>query len=241
MNYVDRTESLFQHFPVSQRLPLRTYRPDDRLFDQFDDARSLFLVREGMVRHSVESPEGKRFNLGFVTAARPVLLGIDALFTLYNSQMSQYQSIAQAMSPVKAQRIDLEYIAEKSNKSNTDQASNFSLELMLHMTSLIKSRHKRLLEISYLNVFDRVMTGLPEIANMISPHLNGEHPSVITGLTQTDIAEYIGVSRSCLNTVLQDLNNRGFITLTKGGMTLTDPELMYLYPAAVRKVCSGKA
>jgi CRP-like cAMP-binding protein len=238
MKYADRNEALFQHFPVSQRLPLKSYRPNDRLFDQFDDAKSLFLVREGMVRHSVESPDGKRFNLGFVTSAKPVLLGTDAFITLYESRMSQYQSFAQAMSPVKAQKIDLEYIKEKLD---TDPTNNFSIELMLYMTLIIKSRHKRLLDLSYSTVFDRVMTGLPEIAHMISPQVNGEHPAVITGLTQSDISEYIGIHRPVLNKILHDLSDRGFITLSKGEITLTDPEIMYLYPSARRQICNGKA
>jgi CRP/FNR family cyclic AMP-dependent transcriptional regulator len=91
--------------------------------------------------------------------------------------------------------------------------------LVMLVSRRLAATSQRLVDALYLPAEDRIVRSLHRLATVFAA--DGEH---VIPLTQGDIAEMAGVTRSTANRVLRELQAGGLIQITRGRIDITDPE-----------------
>jgi CRP-like cAMP-binding protein len=91
--------------------------------------------------------------------------------------------------------------------------------LLMLVSRRLAATSQRLIDALYLPAEERIRRSLRRLAMVFA---TGDDQ--VIPLTQNDIAEMAGVTRSTANRVLRELQGCGLITITRGRIEVADPE-----------------
>jgi CRP/FNR family cyclic AMP-dependent transcriptional regulator len=189
---------------VSRR---RRFSRNEVVFHRDDPADSLHLIEKGRVVIRIISPLGDTVTIAVrgpgESFGEMALLGA-ARRTATVAALEQTETLA-------VYKDDLEQL--RREHPSVDQL------LFAFLVGEVRNLEERLLEALYLPVERRVLRRLRELTE----HGEDGQP-VEVPLTQEELAELAGTTRSTINRILRDEEKRGTVKLERGRTTVLDRE-----------------
>lgn len=172
------------------------------LFEQGDEGDALFVITEGAVEFSILSATGRKLSLDIM---RPgAIFGEIALF-----DPGPRTATAMACEPTRVRRV--------RNPDVLKQLSQHP-ELAADMIRLAGQRMRwmntQLNEQVFLPISSRLARKLL--------HLTAENTCGTLGLSQSELAEFVGATREAVSKTLASWKRSGVIDATRGGLQILD-------------------
>lgn len=178
---------------------------DDVLFEQGDDARSIFALTEGALEVSVLSLDGRRLALNVMQ--RGALFGEIALF---DPGMRTATVTAQQPSTVLSVRYD-DVMAQV--RRNPDLAID-----LIHLAGQrMRWMDRQLNEQVFLPMPSRLARKILYLTEAQSQ----KGPAKLA-LSQAELAEFVGATREAVSKTLSHWKKLGVISSTRGGLSVLD-------------------
>jgi CRP/FNR family transcriptional regulator, cyclic AMP receptor protein len=199
--------ALLEYFETGARL-IRI-RKKQLMFSQGDPADSIFYIKEGSVKLSVISENGREAVISLCRSGS--FLGEDCILSGSPTRLCSAVALTNA-SFLKMEGNSI----SRMLRSDARVANAFILYLLNHMfaiqrdltSSLVDSKEQRLA---------RVLLSLAHSRE-------GEKPELIRGITQQTLAQMVGTSRQRVNILLKRFRRLGFIQDSDAPRTYPMPE-----------------
>ncbi|MGH3641114.1 MAG: Crp/Fnr family transcriptional regulator [Mycobacterium sp.] len=193
---------------LMDRLTLRVLLAGSLLFTAGDDGDRLYIVLEGRLQ-VFRSDDHER-------ARMLEILGPGAVV----GELSMFGATARTATSAAlshAKVAELEYPAVKRVLRDHPEAN---LRILGHMAERLRKANEIIADHALLNVRSRVLKAVVELAprfgRVVDEGIIVEH-----GLSQEDLARYVGSSREMVNRALSDLQNRGIVVVRPRSLILT--------------------
>jgi len=207
---------------------LKTFDKGSVIFIEGDRPRGVYNVRQGRVKLTTSTPEGRVLILG--VAGPGDTLGLSAVVS-----RSDYEATAEAIEPVVAQFIPGEVYLSRLRRS-----ADFALEAAAELSRRYRDAHAAMRVLAsadpvlirlarlFLNWASDVASG----NNNGNGHKNGHSPLQIhNNFTHQQIAEMIGSSRETVTRVLREMRERDLVTLKGADLCIHSPAKLTLVAA----------
>ena len=193
---------------VEINVPKKTF-----LYRQGDHCSNLFWIKNGIVKLSHLTEQGSEITIDLLRRG-------DVIGCFQNNSANQeIDETAQALDEVNYYRIA--YSDFKAMMSHQAELAWYVIEDMYSR----KQRVERKLRIILTQPVEiRVITTLLELAEMFGIRCTHGYTLEIH-LTQQEVADLVGASRSVVSTILNDFRNRGMLDYTRDQICINDAAL----------------
>jgi CRP/FNR family cyclic AMP-dependent transcriptional regulator len=184
-----------------RRGTVRSFKKNTVVVQEGEPAESLYVVIEGELLVYVDDEEGHVMELS--------RLGPGQYFGELMLASSVRTASVRTLSPAKlcvVRRHDFEQIIAERPAA--------AFQLIQNLIERVKTLTSNVRDLALMDVYGRVARVLLEGSKKVADDL------VVEGLTQQTIADKVGASRSMVNRILKDLVAGGYISLTRGAITL---------------------
>lgn len=191
---------------LSEDRPLRSFKKRDIVYMEGQTPADLYFIVYGMVKSYKINADGKELVTGIHKAG--MFLGYTALLEerAYSEHAEALEETRLALIP-KADFLTLLY-------SSKDVARKF-IQLI---SRDLDEAEKRLLDVAYQSVRQRVAGALLQIRGKSSP----SGPEKLISLARKDISGLIGTATESLNRTLADFKEEGIIEIGEDGVRIID-------------------
>ena len=188
----------------------RTFARREVVVHEGDPADSLHLVRAGRLAVQVSMPSGQAAMLRLITPG-----DYFGEISLLERTESRRSATIIALEPSETWSIS-------SSTFHTLRAQHPDIQqvVMTALAARVEDLSQRLLEAMYEGLDRRVFRQLVYLSEVYAEG-TGDGP-VTVPLTQETLAEFVGGTRPSVNAVLQRLQERGLIELTRGRIVVRD-------------------
>jgi CRP-like cAMP-binding protein len=196
-----------QRTAVLQLTRPRRYKAKDILFHAGDDGESLHFVVSGRVAIRALTPAGDVATFAILGPGQA--LGEMALLR----RSSQRSASATALEPVETrslQRADFFRLC--------DERPAIERVMVYVLAARVDRLSNHLMDALYRSVDERIARRLLETVG----HYRDNGDRIVLPLTQQDIASLAGTTRPTANIVLNELQAKGIVTLTRGKIVVDD-------------------
>ena len=194
---------------VEINVPKKTF-----LYRQGDRCSNLFWIKSGIVKLSHLTEQGSEITIDLLKRG-------DVTGCFQNNSASQeIDETAQALDNVNFYRIA--YSDFKAMMSHQSELAWYVIEDMYARKQRVERKLRTILT---QPVEIRVITTLLELAEMFGIRCTHGYTLEIH-LTQQEVADLVGASRSVVSTVLNDFRNRGMLDYTRDQICINDAALV---------------
>lgn len=198
--FADLTES--EILELSKRAPVRAFDAAQILYTPDQNSEILFMLSEGRVKLYHIAPEGNQLMTGYLETG--AIFG--EMSALGQSMYNNYAETMSACAICIMRRSDVEDIL-LSNLKITNR-------LLKTLGQRLLDAEMQLYMLSLKNVAQRVALILAFVANRTnSPRVNYTHEQ---------LAQVVNSTRATVTKVLNDFQDRGFVTLERGTVVVND-------------------
>lgn len=183
---------------------------------QGDPGLHLLALTQGLVKVIRREEDGETTLLAFRGVGD--LLGEGSAFDLRQLRIADVV----ALRPCKA------VVLERKKFRDFVESENLVLEVMQQTLARLRESDLRRAELMTLPLPARLARALVRLVRLNSAAADTE-PLVLTGLTQEELAQYIGVSRSAVVTGLQQLRDVGAIETARRAVTIRDLTVLHTW------------
>lgn len=191
----------------------RRFRAGSRMLQQGDSGTHLLALTEGLVKVIRREESGETTLLAFRGAGD--LLGEVAVF----DNQARIADVV-ALRPCKA------VILEARRFRAFVERRGLVMELMQQTLARLRESDLRHAELMTLPLCARLARSLVRLADLTAPSPLGLEPLQLTGLTQEELAQAIGVSRNAVVGGLQQLREARAIETARRTITIRDMEAL---------------
>lgn len=193
---------------LEMNVPKKTF-----LYRQGDRCSDLFWIKNGIVKLSHLTEQGNEITIDLLKRG-------DVIGCFQNNSLSQeMEETAQALGEVNYYRIA--YSDFKAMMSHQAELAWYVIEDMYARKQRVERKLRTILT---QPVEMRVITTLLELAGMFGIRCTHGYTLEIH-LTQQEVADLVGASRSVVSTVLNDFRNRGMLDYTRDQICINDAAL----------------
>ena len=193
---------------LEMNVPKKTF-----LYRQGDRCSDLFWIKNGIVKLSHLTEQGNEITIDLLKRG-------DVIGCFQNNSLSQeMEETAQALGEVNYYRIT--YSDFKAMMSHQAELAWYVIEDMYARKQRVERKLRTILT---QPVEMRVITTLLELAGMFGIRCTHGYTLEIH-LTQQEVADLVGASRSVVSTVLNDFRNRGMLDYTRDQICINDAAL----------------
>ena len=197
---------------IAGRAEIQHVHKKQVLYSQTAPSNSVYILKEGKVRISMFTPDGKEMILSFVGPGE--LFGELAL-----TGQQQREEMAQALKDA------VVYVIQPEDMWGLMQTNrNLNFCIFRQLGERVKKLQSRLEAMTFKNTEQRIVALIKEIALEHGHIIAGDphHREVRLALTHEDIAKLTGTSRQSVSTLLKHLENQGFIKYDRRRIYITD-------------------
>ena len=183
---------------------LQQYHRGSIIFQEGTPIGLIYLLRDGLVKLSVEGPEGKNKTISIVSAAESACEILDkrSLGHLVHSCTCEALSPCQLYCLPKATFIWL-----------MKQEFGLTKEVILTLSEEVGLLLNKVKNETYFSGRQRLAQLLLRL-NKIQAEQKGKHNSIFVDLSRQELASMIGMARETLTRLLSDLSKQGIIKIT---------------------------
>jgi CRP/FNR family transcriptional regulator len=197
--------------------PARRFDADDSIYRLGDDARSIFFLRDGLVKITALSEDGKEIILNVHKPGE-----IFGEFCLCDGARSE---AAVAMEPSEAVEITLVDLVAHLQR-NQDVMYNF----LVTVCQRLSKAYDTIQDLSFSTLNDRLAKALLRLADELG-HDTPSGVELTHYITQEELAQMLSARREVVSTALARLRARGLIDYTRKGKLTIDREALAEYVA----------
>lgn len=183
------------------------------LFSQDQDAHSLFVIDDGLVKLTRTNDDGNRIVLAMCGSGD--IVGEEAL----GSPSSKYLADAEVISPSSLYRIPRETVIALAH-----QDREFAQQLMQFLLLRGQIYAKKIELLCFNDVKYRILFYLAELTTLVRPEPGSTRCHV--PITQAELANLVGATRETTSTTLNQLERRGLVKLSRRLLTIPSPSLI---------------
>ena len=196
------------HSILEMNVPKKTF-----LYRQGDRCSDLFWIKSGIVKLSHLTEQGNEITIDLLKRG-------DVIGCFQNNSSGQeMEETAQALGEVNYYRIA--YSDFRAMMSHQAELAWYVIEDMYARKQRVERKLRTILT---QPVEMRVITTLLELAGMFGIRCTHGYTLEIH-LTQQEVADLVGASRSVVSTVLNDFRNRGMLDYTRDQICINDAAL----------------
>jgi CRP/FNR family cyclic AMP-dependent transcriptional regulator len=185
----------------------RRYKPKDVLFHEGDEGESLHFVVSGRIAIRALTPAGDMATFAILGPGQA--LGEMALLR----RSSQRSASATALEAVETRSLHRKDFFRLCDERPVVE------RVMVHVLAARVDRlSQHLMDALYRSVDERIVRRLLETVRLYPDAGDG----IVLPLTQQDIASLAGTTRPTANIVLNELQDEGILTLTRGKVVVDD-------------------
>lgn len=193
---------------LEMNVPKKTF-----LYRQGDRCSDLFWIKSGIVKLSHLTEQGSEITIDLLKRG-------DVIGCFQNNSLSQeMEETAQALGEVNYYRI-----AYSDFRAMMSHQAGLAWYVIEDMYARKQRVERKLRTILTQPVEMRVITTLLELAGMFGIRCTHGYTLEIH-LTQQEVADLVGASRSVVSTVLNDFRNRGMLDYTRDQICINDAAL----------------
>jgi CRP-like cAMP-binding protein len=187
----------------------RRFARNEVVFHEGDPADALYLISKGRAAIRIETP------LGDIATLRICQPG-DHFGELALIDPAPRVATIIAIEPLEVRSLHVDHFNEfRRSKPTMDRVLTDAL------IAEVRRLSGALVEALYLPVDRRIVRRLVELVATYPPESDGR---VVVPLTQEDLAQLAGTTRSTANKLLRALEDSGVVGLTRGKIDILDPE-----------------
>jgi CRP-like cAMP-binding protein len=187
----------------------RTFRKGEVVFHHDDPADSLHLISKGRFKVLVMTPVGE-----------PATLAIHGPGESFGEMAIVAEGAKRSATVEALEEGETFCVLEREFRSLRREHPGIDQLLIDFLANEVRLLHDRLLEALYVAVDRRVVGRLAELTRLYGV---ADGRAVIP-LTQEELAGLAGTSRATVNQVLNSLQGSGLVQLSRGRITVPDPE-----------------
>jgi len=188
------------------------------IYRQGDRCTKVFCIIEGVVKLSVMTEQGNELTTALLR--RGEIFG-----SLQPESSQETRETAQAVGEVRAYRIDREEF-----KALLSQQPRLSWWFIEALCAQRQQAERKLQNVLTQTVEMRVLGTLKELSGVFGVRCVHGYALEIR-LTQQDLADLVGASRSVVSTIMNELRRRGMLDYTRDLICINDPALSDLRTA----------
>lgn len=192
----------------------RALRAGERLVLTDEIARFVLLVGAGRLKVTRVSPEGKQLILGF--PERGDVLVLPGYRRGKGSGLEVEALEGSAFVVVPQQELEAFLRARPAA----------ALAVMRQLAAQARVLEERMEELAFKNIGARLASALLRLAESYGSQEGGSGVILDLGLTQEDLAHFIGASREMVNHILAFWKRKSWVESRGGSIILRDPEVL---------------
>jgi len=199
--------------PSPEITRMASVRRNTSLFSQGQDADSLFVIEDGLVKLTRTNSRGDHIILAM--CGNGDIVGEEVL----GGAGSTYAADAEVITPATLYRIPRDTVSRLVH-----QDLEFSQQLIHFLLRRRQSLAKKVELLCLHDVEYRILFYLAELSNLVRPEreIDGYHVPI----TQAELAHLIGATRETTSTTLNQLEKRGLLKLSRRLLTIPSPNLL---------------
>lgn len=197
---------------VLSRARRHTFERGEVLFHEGDPADSIHFVAEGRVMARRATATGD--SVAFRVVGRGRVLG-DVAFSASDTRRSS--------TIVALERTATLSLGFAEFRQLCAEHPSVEHELAVLLGARVRRLSDRLVDALFVPSEGRVVSRLVDLSD---EYAEGQRGQVVVPLTQTDLAELAGATRPTANRVLRALASEGLVRLSRGRITVLDPEAL---------------
>jgi CRP/FNR family cyclic AMP-dependent transcriptional regulator len=196
---------------------LKHFEKGDVIFIEGNRPRGVFIVREGRVKLTTSTLEGRVLILGI--AGPGDTLGLSAVIS-----RNDLEATGEAIEPVV-----VEFIAADVYRSRLRRNADFALEAAAELSRRYRDAHAAMRSLAST---DPVLIRLARLFLTWASDKHGQSPVCIhNNFTHQQIAEMIGSSRETVTRVLREMRERDLVTLKGADLRIHSPAKLTMVAA----------
>jgi CRP/FNR family cyclic AMP-dependent transcriptional regulator len=199
--------------PAHEITRMASVRRNTSLFSQDQDAHSLFVIDDGLVKLTRTNDDGNHIILAMCGSGD--IVGEEAL----GGASSKYATDAEVISPSNLYRIPRETLIHL-----LQQEPEFAHQLIQFLLHRRQTYAKKVELLCFNDVKYRILFYLVELTNLVRPEPGSTGCHV--PITQAELANLVGATRETTSTALNQLERRGLVTLSRRLLTIPSPSLL---------------
>ena len=188
----------------------------DLIYRQGESCSNIFWIKDGVVKLSYVTEDGTEITIA--------VLGKGSVFGnfLENSTNTEAEETAQALGEINFYQVEKNDF--KSLISNQTELAWYVLEEIYTRKQKVERKLRTVLTQSVENRVIATLLELSEVFGITCTH----GYALEVHLTQQELADLVGASRSVVSTVLNDLRSRGMLDYTRDQLCINDATLKNL-------------
>jgi CRP-like cAMP-binding protein len=186
----------------------RRFKRGEVIFHEGDPGGGLHLIDVGRVAVKLTTPAGEA---GLLDVLQPG--------EAFGEQSLVHANGARTATACAIGRVETLVLEPQTFADLRARSRGVDEFLLMLVSRRLAATSQRLIDALYLPAEERIRRSLRRLAMVFA---TGDDQ--VIPLTQNDIAEMAGVTRSTANRVLRELQGCGLITITRGRIEVADPE-----------------
>jgi CRP/FNR family transcriptional regulator, cyclic AMP receptor protein len=183
------------------------------LFSQGQEAHSLFIIEDGLIKLTRTNDDGNRIILAMCGSGD--IVGEEVLGGFGGT----YVADAQVISPSNLFRIPRDTLNRL-----VQQDLEFAQQLIQFLLRRRQTYAKKVELLCFNDVKCRILFYLAELTNLVRPE--PESSGCHVPITQAELANLVGATRETTSTTLNQLEKRGLLKLSRRLLTIPSPSLL---------------
>jgi CRP/FNR family cyclic AMP-dependent transcriptional regulator len=190
----------------------RRFKRGEVIFHEGDPGGGLHLIDVGRVAVKLTTPAGEA---GLLDVLQPG--------EAFGEQSLVHASGVRTATACAVGRVETLVLEPQTFAALRAGSRGVDEFLLMLVSRRLAATSQRLIDALYLPAEDRIRRSLRRLAAVFA---TGDGDDQVIPLTQNDIAEMAGVTRSTANRVLRELQTCGLITITRGRIEIADPDAL---------------
>ncbi|HMK72628.1 MAG TPA: Crp/Fnr family transcriptional regulator [Myxococcaceae bacterium] len=178
---------------------LRTYPHQSVLYRPGDAVQTAFLIHSGRVRLLREGRTG-----------RPAVFAILRQGDLFGDILRPETAVADELA-VASGEVTVQVLESRSLKSQLESDPSLALELLRACADQVRGLRARILGLTFQEVPARLAETLLAVAEAHGERCAHDGETDLRGITQQDLADLVGASRSFVSTLVNELKREGVL------------------------------
>jgi CRP-like cAMP-binding protein len=187
----------------------RRFRARQVLFREGDPGGAVFAMRAGRVKVSVHTPEG-----------REILLAVKEPGELLG-ELSAIDGRPRSATATALELVDAVVLPPDAFTAFIENHPRIAVGLLRALAAQLRETDRRSAERDTGDIVERVARRLVDLAGRFGEH-RGSGVEIALGLSQDDLAGWVGASREATSRALARLRTDGCISTARGRITLCD-------------------
>jgi CRP-like cAMP-binding protein len=186
---------------VSQRSRIRQYKPETVVINQDDTGETLYLILSGIVKVSLNRPDGREVFLAVLTQGD------------HFGELSLIDSKYRSANVVTQEETSL-LLIDRALFNDLTYCREFTLNLLRSLADRSRHGNERVGNLARMSVQGLVAHHILEFAELYGQQRpNGKDVVIPIRLTQNDLADLVGASRERVNQVMRHFKETGCISV----------------------------